>query len=104
MRGAGRMPETLRRGATGGIVRHLQYLLASHGLVQPRDIDGKFGPGTEDAVREFQRENHLLNDGVVTEEVWNQLTHGVSTHHTLYLGMSGAAVAGLQRALNEVLG
>lgn len=47
----------LRRGIRGETVRKLQ---SSLGI----DADGKFGPGTEKAVREFQLANDLAVDGM----------------------------------------
>jgi len=34
------------------------------------DIDGKIGPRTKDAIKEFQRANQLNADGVVGSETW----------------------------------
>ncbi|MCK9594462.1 MAG: peptidoglycan-binding domain-containing protein [Candidatus Omnitrophica bacterium] len=34
------------------------------------DVDGKIGPRTKDAIREFQRANQLNADGVVGSETW----------------------------------
>lgn len=55
---------SLRRGARGDAVVELQRALARAG-VDPGDVDGKFGPDTERAVRAFQRANGLEVDGVV---------------------------------------
>jgi N-acetyl-anhydromuramyl-L-alanine amidase AmpD len=55
---------TLRRGATGPEVQELQTKL---GLPV---ADGSFGPGTEAAVRDFQRTHNLVPDGIVGPETW----------------------------------
>jgi len=57
---------TLRRGASGNAVKELQGLL---GLKQ----DGIFGCLTETAVRLFQKEHGLVEDGVVGKNTWKEL-------------------------------
>jgi peptidoglycan hydrolase-like protein with peptidoglycan-binding domain len=54
----------IRRGMTGYDVGVLQFLLARRGL-RPGRLDARFGAGTEQAVRRFQRSKGLLPDGVV---------------------------------------
>jgi hypothetical protein len=56
-------PRTLRRGATGLEVKRLQTELATHGFYL-LNIDGKFGPRTEEAVKAYQAANGLTVDGV----------------------------------------
>ncbi len=57
---------TLRRGATGDLVRQLQEKL---GL----GVDGSFGGRTEAAVRQFQRSHDLVPDGIVGPRTWATL-------------------------------
>lgn len=57
---------TLRRGDEGSDVYYLQGRLG----VQ---IDGKFGPGTENAVRTYQGTHGLSPDGVVGPKTWRSL-------------------------------
>lgn len=57
---------TLRRGATGAHVARLQQLL---GVAGP----DTFGPRTEAAVREFQRQHGLVPDGIVGPKTWKVL-------------------------------
>lgn len=54
---------TLRRFATGDMVKQVQTLLGC-------DADGFFGPKTEAAVRAFQRERKLVPDGIVGPRTW----------------------------------
>jgi peptidoglycan hydrolase-like protein with peptidoglycan-binding domain len=54
---------TLRRGARGDLVAQLQT-----GLKLP--ADGLFGPGTEAALRQFQRDHGLVPDGIVGPRTW----------------------------------
>jgi uncharacterized protein (TIGR02594 family) len=64
---ADRLP-VLRRGDTGKDVSYLQTLL-------PKWIDGDFGQTTESLVKEFQRSEGLVVDGVVGEATWAALLH-----------------------------
>lgn len=63
----------LRRGSRGVYVRYLQQKLLSK-LYPVGDVDGIFGANTEDAVRAFQQENGLANDGIVGPNTWAALT------------------------------
>lgn len=60
---------TLKRGSKGSDVRTLQ----SHLGVQ---VDGIFGKRTEAAVKEFQKANNLLVDGIVGSKTWKVLLTG----------------------------
>ncbi|GAB3821313.1 hypothetical protein GCM10028820_29380 [Tessaracoccus terricola] len=62
---------TLRRGATGEDVRHLQQRLSFWGY--SLTADGQFGPATESMVRSFQRSRGLVADGVVGPQTWAAL-------------------------------
>jgi peptidoglycan hydrolase-like protein with peptidoglycan-binding domain len=56
----------LRRGARGPEVEALQRALNERGANPPLEVDGRFGPLTAGAVREYQRANPpLATDGVV---------------------------------------
>lgn len=57
---------TLRRGDDGNDVRVLQEALNKKGA--KLEVDGKFGRGTEAAVRDFQRKSNVTVDGVVGPE------------------------------------
>lgn len=62
----------LRRGMRGEDVRELQNKLASLGYdVGP--IDGIFGPRTERAVIQFQKNNGLKVDGIVGPQTYGML-------------------------------
>jgi putative peptidoglycan binding protein len=54
----------LKRGSSGPAVSALQQKLQAAGF-SPGAIDGKFGPGTESAVKSFQRSRGLTADGIV---------------------------------------
>jgi peptidoglycan hydrolase-like protein with peptidoglycan-binding domain len=57
---------TLRRGATGDLVKQVQ---AKVGVI----ADGTFGPKSEAAVRAFQRSHGLTPDGIVGPKTWQAL-------------------------------
>jgi peptidoglycan hydrolase-like protein with peptidoglycan-binding domain len=57
---------TLRRGARGELVKDLQVKLKLK-------ADGIFGPNTEAKLREFQREHHLVPDGILGPKSWATL-------------------------------
>lgn len=73
------IPATIRRGSTGPVVARAQALLASAGFVPKGSQksggswDGIFGPGTDAAVRAFQRKAKITVDGVVGPVTWAKL-------------------------------
>lgn len=61
----------LRLCDTGPEVRRLQKALNGWGA--QLDVDGYFGPATNDAVLEFQRSKALVPDGLVGPATWSAL-------------------------------
>ena len=52
--------------------REIQQALKNAGFYQG-SLDGKMGPSTRDAVKEFQRVHGLSDDGVVGKRTWAKL-------------------------------
>ena len=77
----GPMP-TLKEGATGDVVKHLQQVLASGApgewTTGPGAIDGKFGPRTKASVKSFQTFGGVPTDGVVDDDTWSVSLHAAS--------------------------
>lgn len=59
----------LKRGAKGDTVKILQLILNFH-MDGNLEIDGSFGPATENAVEAFQEDTHLEADGHVGPKTW----------------------------------
>lgn len=59
------------KGVKSTDVKLLQYLLFLHG--KSIALDGIFGVKTQNAVKEFQRENGLVDDGIVGVLTWAKL-------------------------------
>lgn len=65
---------TLRRGSKGEYVTLAQTLLTNRGYnLGPCGIDGDYGKATEAAVKQFQRDWGLKEDGVVGQVTWQYL-------------------------------
>jgi Putative peptidoglycan binding domain/D-alanyl-D-alanine carboxypeptidase len=62
---------TLRKGAKGPDVSHLQDRLNAHGA--GLGVDGVFGPRTDAAVRNFQQAHGLVVDGICGKNTWAAL-------------------------------
>lgn len=58
----------LKKGSKGYYVKQLQSYLHLY-------EDGIFGPLTEEAVKEFQKANGLVPDGIVGDKTWAKLTN-----------------------------
>jgi peptidoglycan hydrolase-like protein with peptidoglycan-binding domain len=93
-------PATISEGASGTVVRWLQYLLVRRTLTDSQ-IDGVFGPVTKAAVEQFQKDAHLTVDGIVGPATWGALGGGRPEPPTLSEGSHGNVVEKLQKALNE---
>lgn len=61
----------LKKGAKEQAVTILQELLNQSGA--NIGVDGHFGNGTERAVKDFQRNNNLIADGIVFKKTWARL-------------------------------
>jgi peptidoglycan hydrolase-like protein with peptidoglycan-binding domain len=87
---------TVGRGARGQRVWAIQYLLKARGYRLA--ADGRFGPVTEHAVRNFQRVRHLRADGIVGSATWPRLVI------TVWRGKRGWAVRAVQFNLRYAYG
>lgn len=101
-------PLPLARGATGAAVRDLQSRLGALGLSEPPgEADGVFGPRTEQALRCFQAQRGLFDDGICDDGTWSALVEAGHRlgNRLLYLRqpmLRGDDVAQLQRSLGEL--
>jgi peptidoglycan hydrolase-like protein with peptidoglycan-binding domain len=77
-----------RQGDQDHPVRTLQDLLRARGHTVT--VDGIFGPRTDAAVRDFQRQKGLTVDGIVGPNTWSALIV------TVRQGSQGDAVRGVQ--------
>jgi peptidoglycan hydrolase-like protein with peptidoglycan-binding domain len=86
-------------GANGEVVQRLQRALRrtpNLGL----EVDGVFGPVTENAVKGFQQGAGLLVDGIVGPQTWAKLPSGAPMP-VLHQGSTGAVVSSLQQILSN---
>ncbi len=58
----------LRRGSTGKDVRKIQRRLLEKGYRV--SVDGDFGPQTEATLKQFQRDNRLVSDGIFGSQTY----------------------------------
>lgn len=88
------LPHLLKRGSTGRYVKLVQDRVGAA-------TDGIYGPVTERAVREFQRDHRLAVDGIVGPETWAALGGESGKNKTKPAGSSsssgsaGSSVRGL---------
>jgi murein L,D-transpeptidase YcbB/YkuD len=62
-------------------IADIQQALKNAGL-DSGPIDGKMGPKTKKAIRDFQRNNNLTVDGVVGKKTWTKLKPFLETPET----------------------
>ena len=95
----------LRRGSRGEAVRELQTLLYNYGAYTiicengpiSAYVDGIFGPKTERAVKAFQYQVFLVEDGIVGNKTWRALYKGAPVDMPiLQVGSKGELVKKVQ--------
>ena len=65
---------TLRKGDKGDAVKYLQTLLIAQGYDLGKwGADGDFGAQTEKAVKQFQRDWNLKQDGICGKDTWSMI-------------------------------
>ncbi|GAB3569470.1 peptidoglycan-binding domain-containing protein [Spelaeicoccus albus] len=90
---------TIRIGDSGSVVLRAQRALRRTPNLGV-ELDGKFGPHTESAVKDFQADSRLEVDGVVGPHTWHALPDG-GPMPLLKEGADGDVVHDLQRVLSE---
>jgi peptidoglycan hydrolase-like protein with peptidoglycan-binding domain len=98
------MPTTIKLGDTGDDVKRLQRVFVRTKDMGPQDLDGVFGPKTEQAVKDFQQSNGLAVDGVVGPTTWSHVHPYREASPTLQAGSLGPVVAMLQRVFKTGFG
>jgi N-acetylmuramoyl-L-alanine amidase len=95
-------------GDEGPEVLDIQHRLVALGwAITPTELNGRYGPSTEKAVRAFQHRRSLPADGRVGPDTWGQLVEAGFRYgdRTLYLHapyLRGDDVRELQRKLNAL--
>lgn len=89
----------IKRGDQGDVVRRAQRALRRVPDLAV-DVDGIFGPVTEEGVKRFQEGAGLDVDGVVGDRTWAELPNG-GPMPMLKVGSSGGAVIDLQEVLKN---
>lgn len=59
----------VKKGDSGSFVKALQSALAELGYMDEDEVDGKFGSGTESALKTFQKRNGMTQDGIASAEL-----------------------------------
>lgn len=72
---------TLRLGSTGNAVSEIQAILILLGYLEA-PVDGRYQEPTEAAVKEFQADAGLTDDGIVGPATWEKLLPNPSTEFT----------------------
>jgi nucleoid-associated protein YgaU len=67
------LPPTVKKGSKGEAVKGLQNALKIRSPQYIGAIDGDFGPATESAVKQFQRDSGLAEDGIAGQRTWEAL-------------------------------
>lgn len=96
------------RGMRGARVRTLQRTLVQLGL--PISVDGSYGPATERAVRRYEREEGVAEDGAVSRSQMRQMRKRATPRRsvrryasrTLRTGARGTDVRAVQRVLVDL--
>ena len=81
-------------GSKGSDVTELQKLLNQNGYTL--DEDGKFGPKTQAAVKDYQKKNNLAVDGIVGNNTWGALTKASTPSATTPSGSTTSATTPAQ--------
>lgn len=86
-------------GDEGTDIKEMQKRLYELDYLKKNFVTGTFDEATEDAVREFQKKNHLEIDGMVGTETKEMLYSEDAIAFSLYIGSTGADVKLYQSTL-----
>ena len=85
---------TLRKGSKGEYVTLLQTKLIQRGYdLSPYGADGSYGNKTVAAVKQFQKEAGLADDGICGSKTWSAIMDGTATTFTVRIEHVSRSVA-----------
>jgi len=85
---------TLRKGSRGEYVTLLQTKLIQQGYdLAPYGADGAYGNKTVEAVKAFQRDHGLSDDGICGPKTWEAVNAGIAETYVVTIPHLGKAVA-----------
>lgn len=96
--------KTIRRGDKGAEVKEAQEMLMRHGYKLPKyGADGDFGAETEKAVKQFQKDWDLTQDGVIGPKTWAMLMSAPDApkQKTYRVTINGLDAAEAEKLLKE---
>lgn len=96
------VPEYLRGGVEHPIVASLQQRLMDLGFMDNDEPTQYFGTMTESAVKTFQRQNHLVQDGIVGPETLNAIMSPSAKYYAVSNGVDGDDIKRIQTRLYEL--
>ncbi len=91
----------IKKGATGNSVVEVQKQLLALGYLTS-SADGSFGPGTEQAVKDFQKAHKLKSIGIVDKETYDLLKNAEALFASIKKGATGDSVVEIQKRLVEL--
>ena len=96
------VPEYLREGVRHEIVKKLQQRLMDLGFMDNDEPTDYFGQVTLQAVKHFQRQNEMPQDGIVGDATWDALMAEDAKYYAVSKGTQGDDIQRIQQRLYEL--
>ena len=96
------IPEYLRNGVEHPVVASLQERLMDLGFMDNDEPTHYFGNVTEAAVKTYQRQNGLVQDGIVGPETLNSIMSPSAKYYAVSKGVEGEDISRIQSRLYEL--
>lgn len=96
------IPEYLRNGVEHPVVASLQERLMNLGFMDNDEPTQYFGNVTEAAIKVYQRQNGLAQDGIVGSETFTSIMSPAAKYYAVANGVSGDDISRIQTRLYEL--
>ena len=96
------VPEYMRNGTENWIVSDLQQRLMDLGFMDSDEPTDYYGSATEEAVRMFQRQHGLAEDGVVGHDTLKKIFSDEAHYYAAKKGDSGDDIIAIQQRLYQL--
>lgn len=96
------IPEYLRNGVEHPVVASLQERLMTLGFMDNDEPTQYFGNVTEAAVKTYQRQNGLAQDGIVGRETLSSIMSPYAKYYAVSKGVAGDDISRIQSRLYEL--